>query len=88
MVKIRFFGALRPFADADGFFRFELRSIAPPQAGGLKALLLEEVRARGFQMDSALLLESVIADEESILQDGDPLPGLEGLAVLPPVCGG
>jgi molybdopterin converting factor small subunit len=88
MVKIRFFGALRPFADDDGFFRFELRSDAPLKAGALKALLLDEVKARGFKLESALLLESVIADEESILQDDDLLPGLEGLAVLPPVCGG
>ena len=56
--------------------------------GELKRILTSEFEKRGFRNDLALVSESVIADDETILQDHEPVQVREGLAVLPPVCGG
>ncbi len=88
MIKVRFFGALRRCADSDGFFELPVDPGTILSAGDLKRILTSEFEKRGFQMDLVLISDSVIADDESILQDHEPVQVREGLAVLPPVCGG
>ncbi len=88
MIKVRFFGALRRCADPDGFFELPVEPGTILSAGDLKRILASEFEKRGFQADLALISESVIADDETILQDHEPVQVREGLAVLPPVCGG
>ena len=88
MIKVRFFGALRRCADPDGFFELPVEPGTILSAGDLKRILASEFEKRGFQADLALISESVIADDETILQDHEPVQVREWLAVLPPVCGG
>jgi molybdopterin converting factor small subunit len=88
MIRVRFFGALRRCADRDGFFELPVDAGAILSAGELKRILTSEFEKRGFRNDLALVSESVIADDETILQDHEPVQVREGLAVLPPVCGG
>ena len=88
MIKIRFFGALRKCADAEGFFELPVDAGSILNAGDLKQVLIREFEKRGFGAELVLISESVIADDENILQDHEPVKVREGLAVLPPVCGG
>jgi len=88
MVKLRFFGALRSFGDASGFFELPVESGMVVPAGELKSLLAREFAKRGLNAEPALITESVIADDENIIQDHEPVMVRDGLAVLPPVCGG
>ncbi len=88
MIKIRFFGALRKCADPDGFFELPVDAGSILNAGDLKKVLIREFEKRGFGAELTLISESVIADDENILQDHEPVKVREGLAVLPPVCGG
>jgi molybdopterin converting factor small subunit len=88
MVRLRFFGALRSFGDADGFFELPVEAGSVIPAGELKSLLTRELAKRGFGGEPVLITESVIADDENVIQDHEPVMIRDGLAVLPPVCGG
>lgn len=88
MIRVRFFGALRKYSDSDGYFELPLDVGSILSAGELKQVLIREFERLGFTNDRVLVSESVIADDETILQDHEPVQVREGLAVLPPVCGG
>jgi molybdopterin synthase sulfur carrier subunit len=88
-VEVRLFGAFRKYANGSEV------SLEVPRGTTVSALRkhLGEALRRGAASfaDQPLLDASVLADDEEILDDAQPLGGGGDrifLAVLPPVCGG
>ena len=81
-IDIRLFGAFRQYG-ADPTITLSVGAEATVAA--VRAAL----DARLGTVDARSLLEaSVFATDERVLDDGEPLPSVRELAILPPVCGG
>ena len=56
---------------------------------GLKALLLKNITSDANKIEAQSMLDScLIASEQKVLDNHQPLPQNERLFLLPPVCGG
>ena len=88
-IELRVFGALRKVSDDQGMLRLMLD---PGQkigsVGELKQAIKKCLAQTHPEFDGEILDECAIADEAQVLFDGALLQNLNGLAVLPPVCGG
>ncbi|MBU6152797.1 MAG: hypothetical protein KGP28_00715 [Bdellovibrionales bacterium] len=88
-LRLRVFGVLRNFSDEDGFWNLELEHPVEIETGDdLKALIGSCYSSRNPSFDPAILEECALADGESILDPSEKLGSCDGLALLPPVCGG
>jgi molybdopterin converting factor small subunit len=88
VIQLRFFGALRKYADANGFYPLPLDAGQEVSAGDVKRAVLLELSRAGSPFDPTLISQSVLADETSIVQDHEVIRLQDGIALLPPVCGG
>lgn len=85
-MKLRAFGAMREFADNDGFIVLNRQAATVKQ---LRELLESHLTAEFASTFSPNLLAScVFANDERLLGDDEPVPTQYQLAVLPPVAGG
>lgn len=81
-IDIRLFGSLRQFSDQPTI-------TLNLGADATVAALRTELGARlSSDNGRSLLGASAFATDERVLEDGEPLPDVRELAVLPPVCGG
>ena len=88
-LRIRVFGVLRNFSDEDGFLHVDLKAPVELQTSDdLKQVLIRHFETTHSALDPEVLHECAIADEDSVLAPGSPLNSVQGLALLPPVCGG
>jgi molybdopterin converting factor small subunit len=88
-LRIRVFGMLRNFSDEDGFLNVELKNpVELETSNDLKKLLIRHFETTQSTLDPEVLQECAIADEDSVLSPASPLRSVQGLALLPPVCGG
>ena len=88
-LRIRVFGVLRNFSDEDGFLNVELKSpVDLETSDDLKQVLIRHFESSHSTLDPEVLQGCAIADEDSVLAPGSPLNSVQGLALLPPVCGG
>jgi hypothetical protein len=88
-LRIRVFGVLRNFSDEDGFLNVELKNpVELETSNDLKRVLIRHFEASHSTLDPGILEECAIADEDSVLAPASPLRSVQGLALLPPVCGG
>ena len=76
-IRIRFFGVFRKFGES-----LDFSVPAGSTISAVKAVLQEKLDGYG------LVSDSVLANDNAILRDGDILEGDAELSVLPPVCGG
>lgn len=84
-IEISLFGALRE-CEPDARLALELSGDA--RVGALRSALRAHAEAHWPAPRASLLGKCALADERSILRDGDALPGDGRVAVLPPVSGG
>ena len=88
-IELRVFGVMRKVSDDEGYFRFPLKGDASiGSVRELKRVIKEWLLESHPGFDSGLVDECAIADEAQVLTEDAVLTGLQGLAVLPPVCGG
>ncbi|TNE32306.1 MAG: hypothetical protein EP349_02015 [Alphaproteobacteria bacterium] len=78
-IHIRLFGAFRKNGQS-------LTLCLP--AGSTIASVKQQISLQFTETEAALVFDSVLADEESILPDGFVLENNINLSILPPVCGG
>jgi molybdopterin converting factor small subunit len=81
-IDIRLFGGFRQHGTAS--------TITVHVAEGDTVAAVRAALGKRLPSDDArsLLAASAFATDERVLGDGEPLPGVRELAVLPPVCGG
>lgn len=85
-VKVRLFGAFRDWVPGAAL-ELDLPEMAC--ARDAKQALVGRMGELGhFAQAQALVLDSVLADQENTLRDDDIIKTGVELAVLPPVCGG
>ncbi|MEY4615441.1 MAG: hypothetical protein RJB66_401 [Pseudomonadota bacterium] len=87
MTRVRLFGAFRKYVGNDTHIVIDHSSEIT--VGEVKQLIGQALRKRNPQFeDDQLVLDSAIANDESIYSSHDlVVPGGE-IAILPPVCGG
>lgn len=85
MIEISLFGALR---ECEPGARLQLDLPGDAGVTELRAALLAHAQSHWPAPRASLLGKCALADECSILRDGDALPGGGRVAVLPPVSGG
>lgn len=78
-IKIKLFGAFRKNGH-------ELQLCLP--AGSTIGNVKQKISLQLADADAALVYDSVLADENTILPDGYILEENANLSILPPVCGG
>ena len=84
-IEISLFGALRE-CEPDARLQLDLADDAG--VAGLRAALAAHAQSHWPAPRAGLLGKCALADERSILRDGDALPVDGRVAVLPPVSGG
>lgn len=77
IVRMKFYGVFRKFGES-----IEFSVPAGSTIAVVKAALKDKLNGEG------LVLESVLANDNSILRDSDILECDADLSILPPVCGG
>lgn len=82
-VKVKFFGALRQYADE---CIIEVPSEATARV--LKSEISKKLAADFPTFKDGLIESCVVGVESQILQDSEELSAFENVALLPPVCGG
>ena len=85
-IQIKLFGGFRKYENGNDLFLLlkEESSIAE-----IREVFIERMKIENSNFnETALVFDSVFANEENILMDTDKISQSTILAILPPVCGG
>lgn len=84
--RIKFFGILRKFGDASGFYHTSISENMSVEK--LKTQLKQELSQKFQNFDAAIIDESAFASDSEVLTAQAMIPVNAEIALLPPVCGG
>lgn len=89
-IEVRLFGVFRKYVSDSNGVRLQIPEEATVREvkSALATYLAENSPNFKAGEGAMLITDSAIANEERVMNDGDPIHPARTLAILPPVCGG